>query len=716
MRKALFFVLFVAVTGLVTAQEQGPSPSEGGYSDARDTTEAPTGGPGVAHISLIHGDVSLQRGDSGDWVATSLNTPVVSGDAVGTSSGARAEVQLDYADVLRLAGQTQAKVASLDRNRIQVQMGQGLASLSMFQGGQADVEVDTPNVAIHPTKNGRYDIEVNSDSATNLVVREGEAEVSTPQGTTTVKEGELINIRGTDDPEYKVNPAPESDDWDRWNDDRDRLIRNAESVRHTNPYYTGTQDLDAYGHWQNIPNYGEVWAPNDQPATWAPYQAGRWVWEPYYGWTWASYEPWGWAPYHYGRWFFYDSSWYWWPGPVTPFYQPIWGPAFVSFIGFGPRVAFGFGFGTIGWCPLGPFEVFHPWWGFGFNRFGVVGVFGRPFGGRGFSTLNVAFTNARVRAGITTVRAENFGRGPAGFGHGVELAELRGAHLANGNLGIVPARESLAPTNRGFKSAPAGIRNTASNHFFSRSRTTVAAPSFREQTSRMQAAIRAHGGEGQFNARGQAGSDGRFSRNGGAANAGDRPGFRGFSNQGSSGRFGNEMRTDRPASRNQPFNGNQINNSGGNRDGFHGFSGNMSRGGTFENRGRQPNFPQDRGGFRNDRPPSSLGGGSRPPLDLSKRIVVPRTGNYGGNTSGNNGYRSSAPRYNGYSVSNQSFGGSRNSGGAGGSSRGYSSGRGGYSGGHYSGGSSGGHSSGGHTNSGHTNSGHSGGHGGGGRR
>src|SRR5438105_11095800 len=36
--------------------------------------------PGVARVSLIHGDVSMQRGDSGDWVAVTLNTPIVAGD------------------------------------------------------------------------------------------------------------------------------------------------------------------------------------------------------------------------------------------------------------------------------------------------------------------------------------------------------------------------------------------------------------------------------------------------------------------------------------------------------------------------------------------------------------------------------------------------------------------------------------------------------------
>jgi len=64
--------------------------------------EAQPGGPsgegpaktdhGVGRISMIHGDVSTQRGDSSTWSAAVLNQPVVNGDKVSTGTGARAEV------------------------------------------------------------------------------------------------------------------------------------------------------------------------------------------------------------------------------------------------------------------------------------------------------------------------------------------------------------------------------------------------------------------------------------------------------------------------------------------------------------------------------------------------------------------------------------------------------------------------------------------------
>src|SRR5690242_202519 len=150
----LIFAVFAVAALVASAQSQSDRP------------EGPD--PGVARISLIHGDVSMQRGDSGDWVATTLNTPIVRGDAVATSDRSRAEIQLGHADVLRLAGHSEAKIADLTRSRIQVQVSQGYANYTEFKGGDAEVEIDTPNVAVRPLQPGRYRVEVNSDSETNV--------------------------------------------------------------------------------------------------------------------------------------------------------------------------------------------------------------------------------------------------------------------------------------------------------------------------------------------------------------------------------------------------------------------------------------------------------------------------------------------------------------------------------------------------------------------
>ena len=122
--------------------------------------------PGVARVSLTHGDVSTMRGDSGDWVASTVNAPLVHGDKVATGEKSQTEVQLDSANVVRLAPRSEVKVADLTRTRIQLQVAQGLVTYSVMKENEADIEIDTPNMAVRPLKEGRYRIEVRSPSET----------------------------------------------------------------------------------------------------------------------------------------------------------------------------------------------------------------------------------------------------------------------------------------------------------------------------------------------------------------------------------------------------------------------------------------------------------------------------------------------------------------------------------------------------------------------
>ena len=117
----------------------GPAPSPG-QSAPPESNQTATG---MARLSFIHGDVSVQRGDNADWEAGTLNTPIAVGDRVSVGSGGRAEIQLDYANVLRLAVGGLAKLAALSRENIQVQIGQGLATYSVLRNSEASAEIDT---------------------------------------------------------------------------------------------------------------------------------------------------------------------------------------------------------------------------------------------------------------------------------------------------------------------------------------------------------------------------------------------------------------------------------------------------------------------------------------------------------------------------------------------------------------------------------------------
>ncbi len=467
--------------------------------------------PGVARISVIQGDVSTQRGDTGDWATAALNQPLVAGDRISTGDRSQAELQLDHANILRLGNNAQAKIAILERTQIQVQVGQGLAYYTVFKDSEAEVEIDTPNVAIRPTsKEGIFRIEV-SGFETQVIVRAGAADISTPQGSTRVDAGQEAYVRGTaDEAGCVLGGGPSKDNWDSWNNDRDEAIRSAQSWSHTNRYYVGSEDLDANGHWVNVPEYGQVWSPT-VAAGWVPYRAGRWASEPYWGWTWVSNEPWGWAPYHYGRWFLFGASWMWWPGPVdgSGNYRPEWAPAYVSFFGFGghPGVSVGLKFGSVGWLPIGPDDRFYPWYGPYASHFNVVNVtdatnitnIDRGFEGipplhteTRFSNVRLAASDERVRKAVSALPADRFGTrrsAPAA----VSREAFHDGRMMTGNLPIVPAKETLSATNRPASSSST-VRARQQERFFTKTQPAAAAQSRDKQVAQAQEGIQ---GEGQ---------------------------------------------------------------------------------------------------------------------------------------------------------------------------------------------------------------------------
>ncbi len=637
----------------------------GEYPDPDPDVPAPTQQPtSVARLSVVQGQVSTAHGDAGEWANGTMNTPLVPGDRVSSGDRSRAEIQIDPYNVMRLDERTEARMADLQSNKIQLQLASGLMEYSVLNGTQADVEIDTPNMGVHPLSPGLYRIQVTSDTDTMLIVRHGEAEVLTNQGSQKVEAGQMIQIRGTDNPEYKVDAAPGRDDFDHWSSDRDRQLAAAPQPQpqpqygQPQPQYgqpqpppsqiTGSGELNNYGQWGEVPDYGWCWTPQVD-AGWVPYSAGNWGYEPYCGWTWISSEPWGWAPYHYGRWFNYGGAWRWWPG-AGAFYgaRPMWAPAYVSFFGWGHGFGAGFGFGSIGWLALGPRDIFHPWYGAG-HSFAARG-FG-DFRGEGFvhpggpawgSNLERVGSDARIRGAMRNVSAQDFASGRMGRSMPVSESMLRSGSMMRGGLPI----SHTASFNGRASFSGSHFASGGSQHFFSSGGSAFAGRSS-GFSSAGRTGMSAPSGRGESNWQ-------SYSRGGASS------GFQGRTAPG-------QNNWQRYASPNPYTRGGQSYN-GGQRSYYGG--GNAGRSGG-----------------------SYYGGGSRAPLNLNQPIMrqrAPSGGYYGGGRS----YSAPSGNYGGgrsYSApsGNRGYSAPRSSGGGGGGTHSYGGG-----GGHSSGGG-GGHSGGG---------------------
>lgn len=471
---------------------------------AQQTTEA---GPalGVARISLVNGDVSTRRGDSGDWVIAGINAPIVEGDMIATAPDARAEIQLDYSNLIRLDGGTEAQLGELGERNFRIQVFNGRLTYSELRGGDADVDIETPQAAIRPHKNGRYEIDTRPGE-TVLQVRKGEAEVFTSEGSETIRKGQMMIVRDAGDAgiEVRLASAEPRGDWDRWNKDRDERLSNVDSYRYVSSSINGAADLDGHGDWRYVSGYGYTWYPQVSVG-WAPYRHGHWAWANYYGWTWVGSEPWGWAPYHYGRWSHHPSyGWGWYPGQRN--YRHHWRPALVSFFGYNGRRGFsggigvGFGYGNVGWVALAPGERYHPWYGrggYGYgNRGGNVKIKNSTIVVDNSVNIYNDYRNARVRNGTTVVNSEGFSRGRLDNARSLGRDELGRATAMRGDVPVVPTRQaqgalrSIRTNTAANNGTSAARRTTFSRAGTRRTATTPRANTFAQQRDRVATSVR----------------------------------------------------------------------------------------------------------------------------------------------------------------------------------------------------------------------------------
>jgi hypothetical protein len=438
--------LLLAVGAVVPARAQAPAPEDLNR--------------GVARISLMDGEVSVRRGDSGEWVAGVINAPLLTDDRIATGQNSRAEVQFDSANVLRIGGNAEIHLALLESGHYHLEVAHGTVTYRILRQSSADVEVNTPSVSARPAREGAFRVSVTEAGESEITARQGDVEIFTPKGTQWVYGGQTMMARGpAADPEFQVVTASALDDWDRWNDSRDRVLQssNNASAQYVPPGVYGTDGMDGAGTWVYVAPYGYVWRPTAVAPGWAPYRNGRWVWVNWYGWTWVSYDAWGWAPYHYGRWFF-DArwGWNWYPGGLGV--TAYWSPALVGFFGYGGGVGIGvgvgFGFGNIGWVPLAPYETFRPWWGAayagGLNR------------GVSITNANVTalYRNARASNGISGVSAGDFTAGRFGNVQRVSGSQVQTAGLISGRLPLNPSIASRRFSDRAVANVPRASSNT----------------------------------------------------------------------------------------------------------------------------------------------------------------------------------------------------------------------------------------------------------------
>jgi len=162
-----------------------------------------------------------------------------------------------------LAPETAFAFLNLDDQTIQMRLSQGSLNLRVRQLGESEVfEIDTPNVTVSVLRPGLYRVDVDARGNTTVTDRIGEAEVTASNSAFTVHPRQTATVTGIDSLVYDIQDAYAPDNWDNWCSARDQREDKAASARYVSREMIGYEDLDEYGVWRVVPEYGPVWVPS----------------------------------------------------------------------------------------------------------------------------------------------------------------------------------------------------------------------------------------------------------------------------------------------------------------------------------------------------------------------------------------------------------------------------------------------------------------------
>jgi len=307
----------------------------------------------VTRLKIFEGTVWVRTPDSGEWEEFRNNSPLPEQARVSVPEDSEAELQFHGGQFMLLTGGTELDLRRQEEDLTEFHLRAGEIRFDLPEEDFSPVRVQVPTGArVDFPVPGKYWVIAPEDEDPRLVVRAGEATVTTDRGESTVRRGEEARI-GLD---VRVGPyagGPEEKGAE------EPTLSDEEREAGVPP--AAANELREYGEWVYSSEYGYVWRPRVAPG-WSPYYYGQWTWISPYGWTWISYEPWGWYPYHYGYWYTDPVfGWVWYPFRSFVSVSFVFGhyryphyhrrvyfvPATVRFVGYGSGVR---------WVPLRPGE------------------------------------------------------------------------------------------------------------------------------------------------------------------------------------------------------------------------------------------------------------------------------------------------------------------------------------------------------------------------
>jgi len=473
----------------------------------------------VARLGYAGGAVSFQPAGTDDWVSAVVNRPMTTGDKLWSDQDSRAEMHIGSASI-RIGSMTGFSFLNLTDDITQLRITEGTLRIRVKRLDENETfEVDTPNLALSILRTGTYKINVNENGDTTILkVFSGEGEVTGGGSAYTLHAGDEGYFQGTDELSADVEGInnDEGDDFDDWCAERDHREDVSISSRYVSTDAIGYEDLDEYGGWRPVPEYGTIWFPHTAVVGWAPYHYGHWAYIAPWGYTWVDDAPWGFAPFHYGRWVTVGGIWGWVPCAPRPvavvgvvYVRPVYAPALVAWVGgphFGVAVGVGGGFAagvSVGWFPLGPREVYVPSYHVSRNYVNNINVsnttvnttvvnnyYNTTVVNKTVNITNVTYVNQRVPGAVTATTPQAFTSAQSVSKNVVVVnqREVASAPVNYATPAVAPSRQAVLGSGAVAAKRPPAVLQTRA--VVAKTAPPPPPPTFAKQ----QQAIQANGG------------------------------------------------------------------------------------------------------------------------------------------------------------------------------------------------------------------------------
>ena len=310
-------VCVALVTAGAWAQERGSAPA----ADTPVVTPVEKGGSGVriVRLSQVRGAVRMDRNTGRGYEAAFANIPVVAGAKLSTGQGV-AEVELEDNSSLRLTPDSEVAFTELSRTAagstettVNVVKGIVYVSLEKTKGNGFALTEGAAKLTLVPGAHVRLDAR---QPQAVLAVFEGSAELTLGAATTTIGKHQTIDLNAQAGTVSAAVRGVEEQDFDAWDKQGRDYHQQRASLAGTGGFgLYGTNDLNYYGSFVDMPGCGSMWRPYFANAAWDPFGSGVWAYYPSAGYSWVSPYPWGWLPFHSGTWASCGAAgWGWRPG------------------------------------------------------------------------------------------------------------------------------------------------------------------------------------------------------------------------------------------------------------------------------------------------------------------------------------------------------------------------------------------------------------------